>query len=986
MATLNDFLEWGRYFPAPIRENWGLFLDTILFGAGTGIDAPYKFSTDAGVTDPTAGYAKINNATVASATVMCVSITDRNGDSRTLTLESITKNDVLGLVSEAGGDEYIFKVTGDQVNHTTWFEIPVEYLSSSGALANNEDIIFSLVPIPITDHGDLEGLLDNDHPQYLLRDEWLQNGFPDRTEVAMSWDDTSLTLTLQPVGANFRYYYEGILYTETGSITETIPDTEGLWVFYIDGEGSMISVLNPSYEQIEHAILNECLVAYVYWDAVNNDGRLLSELHGSIMSPATHHYLHDIMGAQYEGGLTVGDILVDQNGSLPSHAQFSVSAGNIYDEDIGHTILISGQTATKEVYHTDGSGRTRWLNAEPNYPVAAIGGVIAYTNSGVLTPVSNNYYCLYHVFAVNVKTDANGDYPIIVIPGEAQYLTKAAARDAAETEIIDLTTGNWPVEETVPIATVIYQHKTTMTNAVQAATVSTDTGHDYIDWRNSKPTSSGGSASDHGLLSGLSDDDHLQYLLSSDATDRATFVTNWTALTDGGVTALHSHGGAVTTFLGLTDTPSSYSGETLKVVAVNTGETGLDFDGARLITGNLTVGNTIIKSSGTMELNDLGTGDRLSLIDFHSDDTYTDYGGRILKNSGVNGTFDFNVRGTGGIRFICSEAAPISFWSSGSKRGEMASDGVLYWYKNQVLAGPSPYLYFRHNSDSNYQAYFYNDGGANFYIRKASSSGACNLRIDSAAGDDVSASRIQLFRQTNVGGACIFQIMPGNGSAVAVHVLSGKGTSYLALNSEKVGIGTSSPEQKLHVGAGHILVDNGYAFMAKAPNAVNVNMISFATGTYDVTVGASSVNLKTYGAATRPLYEGDELALLSDLTGSSAAPATTDVTITTGITTTSWVTRINVTGIFQLEMIKFMNNGYTSSQLCYARVYIDGTLIFDSPYVSCPDDDTWYSLLGPGASEYIASMFSSTSLRVDIYNPTDSLGAKYSVIYQELEY
>lgn len=51
---------------------------------------------------------------------------------------------------------------------------------------------------------------------------------------------------------------------------------------------------------------------------------------------------------------------------------------------------------------------------------------------------------------------------------------------------------------------------------------------------------------DHGALNGLSDDDHSQYLLASAATDRATFATNWTDLTDGGQTSLHSHAGGAT--------------------------------------------------------------------------------------------------------------------------------------------------------------------------------------------------------------------------------------------------------------------------------------------------------------------------------------------------------------------------------------------------------------------------------------------------------
>ena len=46
---------------------------------------------------------------------------------------------------------------------------------------------------------------------------------------------------------------------------------------------------------------------------------------------------------------------------------------------------------------------------------------------------------------------------------------------------------------------------------------------------------------DHGGLGGLSDDDHSAYLLASAATDRTTFATNWTDLTDAGATTLHKH-------------------------------------------------------------------------------------------------------------------------------------------------------------------------------------------------------------------------------------------------------------------------------------------------------------------------------------------------------------------------------------------------------------------------------------------------------------
>jgi len=46
----------------------------------------------------------------------------------------------------------------------------------------------------------------------------------------------------------------------------------------------------------------------------------------------------------------------------------------------------------------------------------------------------------------------------------------------------------------------------------------------------------------HGDTTDLGVDDHAQYLLASDATNRATFAANWTDLTDGGSTTLHTHG------------------------------------------------------------------------------------------------------------------------------------------------------------------------------------------------------------------------------------------------------------------------------------------------------------------------------------------------------------------------------------------------------------------------------------------------------------
>ena len=378
------------------------------------------------------------------------------------------------------------------------------------------------------DHGNLQGRGDDDHPHYLLRSDWLENGFVDRTDTTLAWDDGTRTLTLSPAVDDYEYFYAGIRYTEDGDLAATITDTEGLWVFYIGsgGAASLSTIHNPSYEEVEQAILDECIVAYVYWDATKNDGRLMNERHGYVLGRGIHHYLHELFGSQYVSGLTVGDVVADENGTSDSHAQFSITAGEFYDEDIGHDILAHASTDTWECYYVNGSGYVRWVDCEATFPVYAIGGVIAYNNAGTLTAVPSNKYICYHVFATNIHTDAGGDYYPVVTPGTAVHNSKADAQDAALTEIQGIDFGDWPKEEVIPIATVIYQHGAAMTNGVEAAIVSTEGGGDFIDWRFTAVSGSSTSVNDHGALSGLADDDHTQYLL---ADGTRTLTADWAA-------------------------------------------------------------------------------------------------------------------------------------------------------------------------------------------------------------------------------------------------------------------------------------------------------------------------------------------------------------------------------------------------------------------------------------------------------------------------
>lgn len=98
-------------------------------------------------------------------------------------------------------------------------------------------------------------------------------------------------------------------------------------------------------------------------------------------------------------------------------------------------------------------------------------------------------------------------------------------------------------------------------------------------------------------------------------------------------------------------------------VCINTTASGgfnLNVNGSTNLGGTSVVGTSI-------ELNAGGTGNRFAFIDFHGDDTYTDFGLRIIRdNGGPNAYSTFEHRGTGFLLLKTSEAAPIVFFTNGN--------------------------------------------------------------------------------------------------------------------------------------------------------------------------------------------------------------------------------------------------------------------------------------------------------------------------------
>lgn len=90
-------------------------------------------------------------------------------------------------------------------------------------------------------------------------------------------------------------------------------------------------------------------------------------------------------------------------------------------------------------------------------------------------------------------------------------------------------------------------------------------------------------------------------------------------------------------------------------------------------------GNVDIRAGTTenafLEIGRGRTGDGPSFIDLTGDATYSDYGARIIRNGGANGTTQVIVRGTGGLDLRTTDAGPILFNTTATERMRISAAG-----------------------------------------------------------------------------------------------------------------------------------------------------------------------------------------------------------------------------------------------------------------------------------------------------------------------
>lgn len=165
------------------------------------------------------------------------------------------------------------------------------------------------------------------------------------SDSVITFSDAGKSFTISPLSGSFEYYISGKKYTVSTALTFTLPVVspaslnEGQWFFYFTAAGLQGS-------QTAWILTDPVVpVANGYWDSTNQKWiRENEERHGVRMDSETHRLLHRTDGSKVDQDVTklqITNFTVSGDGTQNVHAQFGITDGTFFDEDISIDIVHS---------------------------------------------------------------------------------------------------------------------------------------------------------------------------------------------------------------------------------------------------------------------------------------------------------------------------------------------------------------------------------------------------------------------------------------------------------------------------------------------------------------------------------------------------------------------------------------------------------------------------------------------------------------------
>jgi hypothetical protein len=614
-------------------------------------------------------------------------------------------------------------------------------------------------------------------------------GFVNRTDSSISFNDSTRTFTIQPTGSSYDIYIEGIKVTKTGIETVVIDSGTALNYIHFDTDTYQLQT-KTSFFNFD----TDVPIAFIHWNSGLGQSTFFGEeRHGIRMDSSTHKWIHNTFGMQYIDGLSIGGYTLGGDGSSNSHAQMSISDGTLYQEDIIISIADgdNGAAFTQQLsptgyfpvyYHSGTTGQ--WVrDSGTPYPVKYNATRALYnvytTGNWTVQNVTNNRYFAMWLVATNDIND-----PILSIMGQREDSSLGSAENNNNWNDIDLT--NIPANEIRPLYRLIFITNDTYANTPKSSLQS------ILDLRKSILTTTYGvSQNDHGVLFGLGDDDHAQYVHINEArtiSANHTF-TNGLTINNGLLSATSGN----FTSLTVNNTGVSLSGHihsSSDITNFNSSVSGLVSGIYAPLTGTLNqFANTTSSQLSSVISDETGSG----LLVFNNSPTFT---GVPLVPTATSGTNTNQIASTSFVRTEISNlvnSAPSTLDTLNELATALGNDANFSTTITNALASKA------------------NLSGATFTGSISAPSGnfTQSLQVNgtgvSLSGHTHTAANITDFNST-VSGLVSGIYASGNGTANHIAywsstngLTSDSGQLYWDATNNRLGVGTAAPSGQLHV-------------------------------------------------------------------------------------------------------------------------------------------------------------------------------------------
>lgn len=368
--------------------------------------------------------------------------------------------------------------------------------------------------IKVLTHSTTSGRKQELNLQPVLDGKTEMTGFPVDASgnylCTLTYNESTRTVTITPTGSTFDIFISGTKYTFTGAQSIQHGTQQGVHYIYFDVTGTLVTGQTP------WDILLHVPVCYVFRDAVSNLNIAWEERHQAGRDLYWHRNQHFNEGAKIRSGFAASGYVLNSSTS-DADITYAIASGIVEDEDIAITTEALADNGPYTILRRSGANGDWIIDRSQVLPHLVSGSDVAYNSftGGVwgLTATPNNRYINYYVLAATALPSTSvtpaSKNQILIIPGQAVYTTLANAN--AEV-ISSLSWGEIPFQEVAPLykITFLRGNAYATTGRCRIAAVARTIG------TYAQVTAT--VQSNHGALSGLTNDDHPQYpILSSGA-------------------------------------------------------------------------------------------------------------------------------------------------------------------------------------------------------------------------------------------------------------------------------------------------------------------------------------------------------------------------------------------------------------------------------------------------------------------------------------